>query len=664
MQFILQLFLILLSLPLMAATIDSTQYVEKGMAQITFSKKFTVRGNYLDRQAAELIQNKINDCRRYSVNKGKQCLRKLEHEIYYLSPNARQLLKETISQIFCNSQCYDKKKGGFFSQIAKLIFLIDIMSGDSREIAQSFANVAMCYWSHNNFAKAKQYIDKFEHLFPLAEFSYGISPDSISHAESNLVFQKAQLWFFGHRFVRFMENTRRTFHKPLCRKGKKNCLNAAWEMMQKVKSASFQEALKSSLLSNAPSKVSSLYKKRAKLKLERAFLELISTYRKVSYKTRRRIKKLNEEIQDLDFKLYRRYPSLKQVEMTSIINLSKFKRTLKNNETFISFIFSMGCRPPLVWRIERNKRVQFKRAGLYNKCTTKELIIKILNLRNKIQTGMSLNELDHDLSWFRQHLFDPIGLPPIGSKLILSVDEKLAGLPFELIPTKYGRLGEIYQITYVPSASVLYKLRTSYNNTYFYKTYTAFGRDRHTHFGLNKLNVNQALSQIAPITGSNTLVVTEAKERAIYNKHNIIARTKYLHFMTHSYNMNGFLGLSYGNGRIEDGLLTGPEIAAKLSINADTVLVTACDSAGASQQLLPGEAFSSLAVGFITAGAKRLLITLWPVTDEVAANIAAIYLYNRQKGRSPHAALQIARKTLKNQEYPPYYWGGFVLMGD
>jgi len=93
--------------------------------------------------------------------------------------------------------------------------------------------------------------------------------------------------------------------------------------------------------------------------------------------------------------------------------------------------------------------------------------------------------------------------------------------------------------------------------------------------------------------------------------------------------------------------------------------VTACDTAGASERLLPGEAFSSLAVGFVTAGAKRLLITLWPVTDEVAARFSTTYLYYRNnKGKSPHTAMQMARKTLKDKKYPPSAWGGFILMGD
>jgi CHAT domain-containing protein len=143
----------------------------------------------------------------------------------------------------------------------------------------------------------------------------------------------------------------------------------------------------------------------------------------------------------------------------------------------------------------------------------------------------------------------------------------------------------------------------------------------------------------------------------------MIAQAKYVHFMTHTHNINGFLGLSYGTSYQEDGLLTGPEIATKLSINADTVLVTACDTAGSSQQLLPGEAFSSLAVGFVMAGAKRLLITLWPVTDEVAGHFAAIYLKHRNNGYSKHAALHKTRQVLK-EKYPPYYWGGFILMGD
>jgi len=661
------------------STDDTTEFVDKE-AKRPRGELLTLRVTEADIREAQPIIVKLKYCNALPVKKGVKCLSRLEYKLYELSPRARQVVKwNAVKILFKTSKsssdkylCYNKTRGPFATQIDRLIFLIDVISGDLQNAARSFANIGMCYWSHNNFAKAKQYIDQFEHLFSLASHSYhGVLEDSIAHAKPDLFVKKALFWFFGHRFVRFMENTRRTRHRYLCRKGKKTCLDAAWEMMQKVKSASFREAHIASLLANASAKVSELYEERSKLKTKRALLKLLSTDRAMGKATSQKIKALTEQIDVLDFSLYKNFPDLKRPENPSIISLKKFRKKLKANETFISFIMSMECRQPLVWRVDRKSKVQFKRVGKRKACSTGVLVDKIKRLRHKIKRGLSLSQLDSDLKWFREQLFDPIGkLPRVGSKLILSVDEKLAGLPFELIPLKNGRrLGEMYKVSYIPSASMLYELRTSPTLTTFTIPYMGFGRDNHTHLGLNKLNTNKVLSAISKDPrikmGPDAIVIKEAEEREIYQNHLRMVQAKYIHFMTHTHNQKGFLGLSYGREGTEDGLLTGPEIAAKLSIHADTVLVTACDTAGASERLLPGEAFSSLAVGFVTAGAKRLLITLWPVTDKVAARFSTTYLYYRNnKGKSPHTAMQMARKTLKDKKYPPAAWGGFILMGD
>lgn len=67
---------------------------------------------------------------------------------------------------------------------------------------------------------------------------------------------------------------------------------------------------------------------------------------------------------------------------------------------------------------------------------------------------------------------------------------------------------------------------------------------------------------------------------------------------------------------IDDGLLTASEIA-RLSLSADWVILSACDTATGSE---PGaEGLSGLASGFFSAGAASLLVSHWPVEDEAAA---------------------------------------------
>ena len=121
---------------------------------------------------------------------------------------------------------------------------------------------------------------------------------------------------------------------------------------------------------------------------------------------------INDQIRVLDFSLYKVIPTLKRIETPTLVNLTNFKRKLKANETFISFIMSMQCRQPLIWRVEKNRPIQFKRVGSQRECSTKALITRIQKLRDKISNEMSLNELDSDLKWFRRQLFDPIGLVP------------------------------------------------------------------------------------------------------------------------------------------------------------------------------------------------------------------------------------------------------------
>ncbi|HIE01856.1 MAG TPA: hypothetical protein EYP59_16490, partial [Thiotrichaceae bacterium] len=341
------------------STDDTTEFVDKE-AKRPRGELLTLRVTEADIREAQPIIVKLKYCNALPVKKGVKCLIPLEPKLYELSPRAQQVVKWEATQIPWaarsgkKASCYNKTRGPFASQIARLIFLIDVISGDLQNAAGSFANIGMCYWSHNNFAKAKQYIDQFDHLFPLASRSYhGILEDSISHAKPELFVKKRLFWFFGHRFVRFMENTRRTRHRYLCRKGKKTCLDAAWEMMQKVKSASFREAHIASLLANASAKVSELYEERSKLKTKRALLKLLSTDRAMGKATSQKIKALTEQIDVLDFSLYKNFPDLKRPENPSIISLKKFRKKLKANETFISFIMSMECRQPLVWRVDR-----------------------------------------------------------------------------------------------------------------------------------------------------------------------------------------------------------------------------------------------------------------------------------------------------------------------
>lgn len=118
--------------------------------------------------------------------------------------------------------------------------------------------------------------------------------------------------------------------------------------------------------------------------------------------------------------------------------------------------------------------------------------------------------------------------------------------------------------------------------------------------------------------------------------------------------------------RANDGLLEASEVAT-LRINADLVVLSACNTAGGGGRF-GGDALSGLAESFFFAGARNLLVSHWQVPSAATAALMSDLFEDigpeLDKGAS--AALQSAQKKMiaveKNAH--PFFWGAFVLIGD
>lgn len=68
--------------------------------------------------------------------------------------------------------------------------------------------------------------------------------------------------------------------------------------------------------------------------------------------------------------------------------------------------------------------------------------------------------------------------------------------------------------------------------------------------------------------------------------------------------------------------------------------------------------------GFFTAGAARVMVSLWKVDDKSTSELMAIFYQNLlQRSLSPAAALREAQLKLIEKQ-PPYVWSGFVVQGE
>ena len=94
-----------------------------------------------------------------------------------------------------------------------------------------------------------------------------------------------------------------------------------------------------------------------------------------------------------------------------------------------------------------------------------------------------------------------------------------------------------------------------------------------------------------------------------------------------------------------DGILTAEDVSTLDLQGTWLVTLSACDTA--SGQARAGEGVMGLRRGFIQAGAQNLLMTLWPISDEVTVQIMSdFYEAAHNSGNAPEALAEVQREWL------------------
>ena len=150
-----------------------------------------------------------------------------------------------------------------------------------------------------------------------------------------------------------------------------------------------------------------------------------------------------------------------------------------------------------------------------------------------------------------------------------------------------------------------------------------------------------------------------------------LGRFRILHFATHGVldaenpELSGIaLSMVDRAGRPRDGFLRSHEIY-RLSLPADLVVLSGCQTALGRE--IRGEGLVGLTQSFFHAGARAVLVSLWPVEDRATAELMGrFYGEMLDHGRSPAASLRAAQAALRRERRweAPYFWAGFVLQGD
>lgn len=175
----------------------------------------------------------------------------------------------------------------------------------------------------------------------------------------------------------------------------------------------------------------------------------------------------------------------------------------------------------------------------------------------------------------------------------------------------------------------------------------------------------KALGRLYGESRSKVYIGADAREDRVKSE---ASRAKILHFATHGVLNNAspmysHLALAEG-GANEDGLLEAWELM-QLDLHADLAVLSACETARG--RIGAGEGMVGFSWAMFIAGVPSIVVSQWKVesagTRDLMVNFHRTLLSS--KASKSDALRQAALKLLKNPETShPFYWGGFVLVGD
>ena len=346
-----------------------------------------------------------------------------------------------------------------------------------------------------------------------------------------------------------------------------------------------------------------------------------------------------------------------------------------------------------------------------------------LKLANLTPLKTSLKQAGKNLS---QAILRPL-LPALKTRRVLLVaDGALNFVPFSALPIEHPgqpgqqrpgklRMLEQYEIVNLPSASILTRLLsepqpqsviqkrlTIWADPVFsaldprlsqtkHKTQASNpARPRNQSTPINKLDETplwnelneieiprlpgtqtevQFLKQLIP--ASNLFVASGFQANRQTLMETDLSQFQIVHFATHGYvssehpeNSGLIFALRNEQGEKINGFLPLADVY-QLKLNADLVVLSACET-GLGKVLL-GEGLVGMTRGFMYAGTRRVVVSLWAVSDRgTAALMKRFYRRMLTRQESPAAALRGAQlELLRQTKYKsPFYWAPFVIQGD
>ncbi len=286
------------------------------------------------------------------------------------------------------------------------------------------------------------------------------------------------------------------------------------------------------------------------------------------------------------------------------------------------------------------------------------LTAEVQHFRQALQDTRSTSHRDSAGKLYNR-LVKPLETGLNQRNLLIVAHGPLHYLPFNALHDGNGYLIERYSIRQLPSASVLKYLKGVKPNTT--GTLLAFGNPDLDDPQLDLKYAQAEAQNVAKVLpNSKALVRREASESAFkrYGE-----GFRYLHIASHGqFNADTPLNSSLllAKDRENDGALTVGELYS-MRLNADLVTLSACETG--LGKIANGDDVVGLTRGFLYAGSRSIVASLWKVDDEATAYLMTRF-YSALKGTSKREALRLAQIETRKKYPHPYYWAAFQLTGE
>lgn len=261
------------------------------------------------------------------------------------------------------------------------------------------------------------------------------------------------------------------------------------------------------------------------------------------------------------------------------------------------------------------------------------------------------------LSQLHSNIFAPLEAMVTGDRLIVIPHGALHYVPFHALYDGDRYLIDRFEISSVPSASVLKLCRARRGSL---RNPELMSSDMLVAMGLAESGtpeIDEEIDALAALFSNSVSLKGPQATRA--NLLEAAPRARFLHLASHGYfrrdnPMFSFLKLADANLNFYNLL--------DLRLNADLVTLSACHTG--VNKVFPGDELHGLVRGFLYAGAPSVVASLWAVSDRSTADFMREMYSRLRAGSTKRAAIRTAQLAIKDAYGHPYYWAPFVLMGN